>query len=223
MKNPALTVYAENATILARRWEENYPPGAQFAPVVDLFPSPPCRVADIGAGPGREAAWLAEQGYDVTAVEPVEEFRRMAQEQPAGFSWMADQLPHLEKLQCAASFNLLLLSGVWHHVAPADRETAMNALVAVLEPGGLVILSLRHGSADEARGLYTVETEETLRIAVSAGLEEVARRETDSIQASNRHAGVHWTWLVLRPSTGAAMRVRDVSDDRIARVKINRN
>lgn len=223
MKNPALTVYAENAEMLARQWKESFQPGAQYAPVADLFPPPPCRVADIGAGPGREAAWLAGKGYDVTAVEPVEQFRLMAQDMAAGFSWLSDQLPHLEKLQREDLFDLLLLSGVWHHVAPADRDTAMRALAAVLGPDGLIMMSLRHGSADEARGLYAVEADETLQIAEAAGLKQVARRETESTQAGNRHAGVHWTWLVLRPSAGTAMRAGDGADDQVTGLDVNRN
>ena len=33
-----------------------------LSPVIDLLPSTPCEVADIGAGTGRDAAWLVSQG-----------------------------------------------------------------------------------------------------------------------------------------------------------------
>jgi hypothetical protein len=33
-----------------------------FKPVIDLLPSSPARVVDVGAGPGRDAAWLANTG-----------------------------------------------------------------------------------------------------------------------------------------------------------------
>ena len=42
-----------------------------LAPVIDLLPSRACRALDVGAGTGRDAAWLVEQGHQVTAVEPV--------------------------------------------------------------------------------------------------------------------------------------------------------
>lgn len=46
-----------------------------YAPVVDLMPTRPARVVDIGAGTGRDAAWFARQGHDVLAVEPVRALR----------------------------------------------------------------------------------------------------------------------------------------------------
>ena len=36
----------------------------------DLLPSKPATVLDVGAGSGRDAAWLAAEGYDVVAAEP---------------------------------------------------------------------------------------------------------------------------------------------------------
>lgn len=206
MNNPALTVYAENAEKLVKMWADNYQPAELYAPIADLLPPPPCRIADIGAGPGREAAWLAGQGYDLLAVEPVEELRNLASPD-AGLTWLADHLPDLSLLRREVSFDLLLLTGVWHHVTPADRQQAMESLVATLKPGGSVIMSLRHGRTDEARGLFAVETDETVRMAQAAGLERVAQREVGSIQAHNRQAGVHWTWLKLRRSAGAAINV----------------
>src|SRR5689334_22040717 len=45
------------------------------ADVLHLFPGAPCRVIDVGAGTGRDAAALARRGHDVTAVEPTPELR----------------------------------------------------------------------------------------------------------------------------------------------------
>ena len=47
-----------------------------YMPVADLLPASPSRIVDIGAGTGRDAAWLAGMGHDVTAVEPVDALRR---------------------------------------------------------------------------------------------------------------------------------------------------
>jgi protein-L-isoaspartate O-methyltransferase len=38
--------------------------------LVDLLPNAPALVLDIGAGTGRDAAWLASRGLEVVAVEP---------------------------------------------------------------------------------------------------------------------------------------------------------
>ena len=54
--------------------------------VLPLFPDRPCRVTDIGAGSGRDAAALAGRGHRVVAVEPTaglrEEGRRRHGAQP---------------------------------------------------------------------------------------------------------------------------------------------
>ena len=38
--------------------------------LVDLLPIAPALVLDVGAGTGRDAAWLASRGLEVVAVEP---------------------------------------------------------------------------------------------------------------------------------------------------------
>jgi protein-L-isoaspartate O-methyltransferase len=37
------------------------------------------RILDIGSGSGRDAAYFAKQGHEVTAVEPVREMRLTAE------------------------------------------------------------------------------------------------------------------------------------------------
>ena len=68
-----------------------------FKPVIDLLPSSPARVVDVGAGPGRDAAWLADMGHTVLAVEPVKEFRDagMAADSLLKIEWIDDRLPEL--------------------------------------------------------------------------------------------------------------------------------
>lgn len=44
-------------------------------PVADLLPAAPSQVLDVGAGSGRDAAWLAKMGHEVLAVEPSATFR----------------------------------------------------------------------------------------------------------------------------------------------------
>lgn len=41
-----------------------------YGEALDHWPPAPARAIDIGAGTGRDAAWLAQRGYEVTAVEP---------------------------------------------------------------------------------------------------------------------------------------------------------
>ena len=54
---------------------------------------------DIGAGTGRDANWLAEQGWEVLAVEP-SKFRELGEENSnPRVTWLDDTLPDLQKLR----------------------------------------------------------------------------------------------------------------------------
>ena len=61
--------YDANAGRLASAYE-SLPPGAGCVWFAGLLPSAPGLVIDVGAGTGRNAAWLAGLGHDVVAVEP---------------------------------------------------------------------------------------------------------------------------------------------------------
>ena len=87
--------YAEQAAELFDRYE-SLRAADVHRPVLHLIPAVPSRVLDIGAGSGRDAAWLAAKGHRVIAVEPTAALRlpamarhrsdrnRMGRRQPAG-------------------------------------------------------------------------------------------------------------------------------------------
>jgi SAM-dependent methyltransferase len=50
------------------------------------LPPAPARVLDIGGGPGRYAAWLAERGYSVMLLDPVPKHVRQARARGVGAS-----------------------------------------------------------------------------------------------------------------------------------------
>ena len=39
------------------------------------LPAPPATIVDIGSGPGVYSVWLAQRGYTVHAIDPVERHR----------------------------------------------------------------------------------------------------------------------------------------------------
>ena len=95
-----------------------------YAPVIDLLPVTPARVADIGSGTGRDAAWFAECDHDVLAIEPVKELREPGKRLHLSYkiTWLDDCLPDLMKARRHGPFDLVTLCGVWHHIDdPASR------------------------------------------------------------------------------------------------------
>lgn len=199
MIEEVLAGYSAAAPDLIARYDA-IPIREMFAPVEDLLPSAPSRIADIGAGTGRDAAWLASRGHAVTAVEPVAALREagMALHPEPAIRWLDDRLPELAALAGdEAAFDLILLIGVWQHLDDGQRRIAMPRLASLLAPGGRLILSYRHGPASAGRPVHAGRVEDTIDGAAQTGLALLRRRAAESVQAANRAAGVHWTWLVF--------------------------
>ena len=170
-----------------------------YAPVIDLFPSHSARIADIGAGTGRDAAWFAHQGHDVLAVEPVRALREAGRALHASENivWLDDRLPHLHAVRPDAAFDLVTLCAVWQHLPDKDRKIAIPNLARILAPGGLLILSLRHGPGARGRRVVPASPDTTIEMAQACDLRLLRRRSADSVQPGNQAMGVSWTWLAF--------------------------
>lgn len=168
-------------------------------PVIDLLPPSSARVADIGAGPGRDAAWLVSKGHTVLAVEPVKEFREagMAVHPSSKIEWIDDRLPELIETKRRGRFDVILLCAVWQHLDDHERLIAMHSLAELTVPGGLVIMSLRHGPGAPDRPTHPVVPEETVDSALREGFTLLRWKKAEAVQPDNRANGVSWTWLAL--------------------------
>jgi SAM-dependent methyltransferase len=198
--NDILDGYAAAATpsLIARF--EACDPNELYASVFDLLPANPVRVADIGTGTGRDAAWFARQGHDVLAVEPVKELREagIALHPKENIKWLDDKLPDLANVQMHGPFELVTLSAVWQHIDDAARQIAMVNLGRLVSAGGLLIMSLRHGPGAQGRRVFPVSPAETIEVAAHSGFVLLRESRTNSIQPGNQALGVHWTWLAFK-------------------------
>jgi SAM-dependent methyltransferase len=191
--------YAEQADDLFKRYESIAAAEAHSA-VLHLIPQPPASVLDIGAGTGRDAAWFADMGHRVVAVEPTEAMRlgAMALHPSDRIEWLDDSLPDLEKLRRRGeSFDLVMLSAVWMHLDSAQRARAMPNLGALVGRPGTVIMTVRHGPVPPGRRMFEVSAQETIALAEAEGLCATLNLHNRSIQLQNRAAGVTWTTLAL--------------------------
>ncbi|GAB5463627.1 class I SAM-dependent methyltransferase [Hoeflea alexandrii] len=170
-----------------------------YAPVADLLPLQPSRVLDLGAATGRDAAWLADKGHRVTAVEPVRRLSEAGQRlHPHGaIDWIDDRLPELPRLDGAERYDCVLANGVLHHLEPAAQVAAIRRLADLVEPGGVLIVSLRHGDGPEGRRAWPIDVGLLIERARGCGLKLRRRVDKGSVQPENRAAGIAWTWLAL--------------------------
>jgi SAM-dependent methyltransferase len=158
--------YDEQSQALASQYNARDPETVHSSWSALLDKQQPRLACDIGAGSGRDARWLASRGWEVIAVEPSAPMRETGEAYTRGESvtWMSDTLPRLQQLRnLGCRFDLMLLSAVWQHLPPADREGAFRVLSNLLRPGGHLVITLRQGSDEaenRARQFYPVSAEE---------------------------------------------------------------
>ena len=196
--------YADEAEALVKQYEK-----ISFAEVhrqvIDLIPTAPSRILDIGAGTGRDAAGFATMGHSVTAVEPTAELRLRAKSlhpEPQ-IQWLDDSLPDLVHLhERSEIFDVVMLTAVWMHLDELQRRRAMPRVAGLVRAGGLMILSLRHGPVPSGRRMFEVTADETIGLAQEQGLRVILKY--DHQDALLGRPGVTWTRLTFSKPRKAA-------------------
>ena len=172
----------------------------------DLLPAVPASVLDVGAGSGRDAAWLASLGFEVVAVEPSAAMVREARcfHPDSLVHWVeGDSLPGLEKtLRRGQAFDFVLLSAVWMHLPRSDHRRAFRTLASLLRPGARMAITLRHGPPAPGQVVHETSAVDIEMLVRDHGA-YVERRHENVADLGGR-AEVSWTQLVIRlPDNGS--------------------
>ena len=136
----------------------------------------PGKALDLGCGEGRNALWLAEQGWTVTGVDfskvGLAKAARLAEAGGVNVDWVqSDALtwrPPAEGFDLVAVFYLQL--------APSDRTEALRVAVSAVAPGGTLLVVARDadnltrgvGGPPDPEVLYRVD--EVAELARNFGL-----------------------------------------------------
>ena len=154
----------------ARAWDERYAATEQVwsrgpnqfvsAELADL---PPGRALDLACGEGRNSIWLAQRGWQVTAVDfsavAIERGRRLADDLPV--TWQVGDV-------LTADLPAVDLAVVAYlQVAPDERRIVVRRAWSALDPGGIFFLVAHdssnlaegHGDPQDADVLYTGMTD----------------------------------------------------------------
>lgn len=101
---------------------------------------PPGRALDVACGEGRNALWLADQGWSVTAVDfsvvAVERGRRLAGDRGLDVEWVVADV--LSYVPAGSTYDLVAL--LYLHLPAADRRRALAQAAAAVAPGGMLLV-----------------------------------------------------------------------------------
>ena len=140
------------------KWDKRYSatglvwaaaPNALFAELAgELSPG---RALDVAAGEGRNAIWLAEQGWQVDAIDfsevGVDKGRQIAEKRRVAVSWLVGDV-------CDYRFETGvydLVAVLFLHTSPAERMCWIPALAGAVKPGGLLVY-IGHDPENVGRG-----------------------------------------------------------------------
>ena len=138
----------------------------------------PGRALDLACGAGRNALWLAQQGWNVTAIDGAEEAIRLVREHDAGIDTRVLDLESDAPLPFEDdSFDLVVILYFLHRPLFAEAQR-------VVRPGGVVLTAIRTSginprfclSLEELRGEFSGW--EVLYAAAGDTAELVVRRWT---------------------------------------------
>ncbi|MBT2637951.1 MULTISPECIES: class I SAM-dependent methyltransferase [unclassified Bacillus (in: firmicutes)] len=101
------------------------------------------KVLDLGCGPGRNAIYLARNGFQVDAVdqssEGLEWAKEREKEQKVQVNFIQRNIFEMEIEE--GTYDLVYDSGCFHHIPPHRRMNYIELVKRALKPGGLFALT----------------------------------------------------------------------------------
>lgn len=110
----------------------------------------PGSVADIGSGSGRDAAWLAANGFAVTGYDASQGLLTDARQRYPNLTFQFASLPALDGIG-EESFDNVLCETVIMHLLPEEVVPSLDRLMAILKRDGVLYLSWRRDKESDWR------------------------------------------------------------------------
>ncbi|MCI3205406.1 MULTISPECIES: class I SAM-dependent methyltransferase [Pandoraea] len=175
--------YEANARRYGEEWLNQPPPDDMYALLVRHF-VPGGRTIDVGCGNGRDAAWLSQEGFDVTGYDASPALVALACESFPWVTFHLDRLPMLDTVM--AQFDNVLCETVLMHLPADEVAQAADRLWTLVRPGGVLYVSWRVTEGADHRHedgrLYSAFEPAVVRAALHDG---IVLHEEDVTSASS--------------------------------------
>ncbi|MFZ5826721.1 MAG: methyltransferase domain-containing protein [Bacillota bacterium] len=162
--------------------------------------------ADIGGGSGRDAAWLADQGFPTTGYDASPAMLEQARAAYGKVDFQQAALPDLAEIPDGA-FKNVLCSGTFMHIGREHLITAVINLARIMRQGGRLVVSYRESQGEterEADGrLFTpIPAGKLALLFEAAGLEVVRTMQ----QPDTFRPGIGWVVILAEKSPAQSAR-----------------
>jgi SAM-dependent methyltransferase len=162
------------------------------------------RALDLAAGEGRNAVWLAERGWQTTAVDfspvGIDKGRRLAGERGVTVDWVVADVtswrPPVRAFQLVAVFYL--------HLPPGQRRDAYRIAASAVAPGGVLLVvghdrdNLEHGvGGPQVPGTLLTVDEVTADLHGTAWPSSPPVRSTAESRSTAGHVRPSTAWYLL--------------------------
>ncbi|MBS4728653.1 class I SAM-dependent methyltransferase [Mycobacterium sp. SM1] len=106
---------------------------------------PPGRALDLGCGAGRNALYLARNGWDVVGIDilgqAVKKGRAKAIGHAAKARFLQGDVTRLSELNLGGGYTLIIDSGCFYGLSAAQRDTYAAGVTQVAAPGALLLMA----------------------------------------------------------------------------------
>lgn len=195
IRQTVIGYYRANAVKRFDRYEEQ--PAGDHCRYCLKYMAPAGSVLDIGSGSGRDAAFFASNGYQVSAVEPATELRELAQQKHVNnlITWADDYLPELKGFSDVSEhYDHVHLSAVIFHLPQSETRKILERIFSLLKKDGTVFIGLRIGPADPERPMFNLDSDWI--ISQSTDLFEIINIEES--EDDFKRDDIRWSRMILK-------------------------
>jgi methyl halide transferase len=163
----------------------------------------PQRTLELGCGTGADAVFLAEHGFEVTAVDSsptaIDRARTRAEQSGAVLRIVLDDV--FAFAERCGTFNLVYDAGFYHYVRRTELTRFLDMLWRVTYPGS-TYFSLAASAKERAEGGPPGVSEEEIRLELGRLFEFVHVRPFRFESPSRAQGYMGWSCLMRRPIVG---------------------